>query len=96
QGGKSAHLARTAIIVRLSDGRPEFKASRIANYFLDKGIPAERIFSIPYDEHIAERGELSLKKLAEPTRQAFTAVAAGVVAQANQTITEETLKENQS
>ena len=96
QGGKPAHLARTAIIVRLSDGRPEFKASRIANYFLEKGIPAERIFAIPYDEHIAERGELSLKKLAEPTRQAFTAVAAGVVAQANQTITEETLKENQS
>ncbi|WP_417235508.1 MinD/ParA family ATP-binding protein [Arthrobacter sp.] len=96
QGGKSARLARTAIIIRLSDGRPEFKASRISNYFLEKGIPAERIFSIPYEEHIAERGEISLKKLAEPTRHAFTAVAAAVVAQANQTITEEALKEHQS
>ena len=96
QGGKAARLARTAVIVRLSDGRPEFKASRIANYFLEKGITAERIFSIPYDEHIAERGELSLKKLAEPTKHAFKAVAAAVVAQANETITEETLKENQS
>lgn len=96
QGGKAAYLARTAIIVRLSDGRPEFKAARIAKYFLDKGIPSEQIFAIPYDGHIAERGELSLKKLAEPTREAFTAVAAAVVAQANQTITEEAQKEHQS
>lgn len=96
QGGKSADLARTAIIVRLSDGRPEFKAGRIAKYFLDKGVPPEQIFAIPYDGHIAERGELSLKKLAKPTREAFTAVAAAVVAQANQTITEEAQKEHQS
>lgn len=96
QGGKSALLARTAIIVRLSDGRPEFKASRIANFFLEKGITDKQIYSVPYDEHIAERGELSLKKLAEPTRHAFTAIAAAVVAQANKTITEESLKENMS
>lgn len=96
QGGKSAHLARTAIIVRLSDGRPEFKTSRIAKYFLDKGIRAEQIFAVPYDAHLAERRELSLKKLTKPTEEAFTAVAATVVAQANQTITEEALKEYQS
>lgn len=96
QGGKAAYLARTAIIVRLSDGRPEFKAARITKYFLDKGISPEQIFAVPYDAHIAERGELSLKKLAEPTREAFTAVAAAVVAQANQTITEEAQKEHQS
>lgn len=95
-GGRSAVLARTAIIVRLSDGRPEFKASRIANFFLEKGIAGEQIFSVPYDEHIAERGELSLKKLTEPTRQAFTAIAAAVVSRANQMITEENTKENQS
>ncbi|MET0873085.1 MAG: hypothetical protein ABWX63_02925 [Paeniglutamicibacter terrestris] len=96
RGGKSALLARTAIIVRLSDGRPEFKASRIGNFFLEKGITDKQIFAVPYDEHIAERGELSLKKLAVPTRQAFTAIAAAVVAQANKTITEESSKENKS
>lgn len=96
QGGKAAMLARTAIIVRLSDGRPEFKASRIANFFVEKGIAAEQMFSVAYDPHIAERGELSLKKLSEKTRHSFTAIAAAVVGQTNRNITEETLKENQS
>jgi MinD-like ATPase involved in chromosome partitioning or flagellar assembly len=83
QGGDAARLAGTAIVVRLSDGRPEFKASRLKKYFTDQGITEERIYSLPFDAHIAERGALTLAKLAPATRRALTAVAAGVVAQLN-------------
>lgn len=83
QGGDAARLAGTAIVVRLSDGRPEFKASRVKKYFVDQGITEERIYSLPFDAHIAERGALTLAKLAPATRRALTAVAAGVVAQLN-------------
>ena len=37
------------------------------------------VHTIPYDAHIAERGQLSLTKLAPATRQAVTAAAADVV-----------------
>ncbi|MCZ2403546.1 hypothetical protein IV498_10225 [Paenarthrobacter sp. Z7-10] len=83
QGGDAARLAETAIVVRLSDGRPEFKAARVKKYFMDQGITEDRIYSLPFDAHIAERGALTLDKLAPATRQALTAVAAGVVAQLN-------------
>ncbi|WP_113719760.1 MinD/ParA family ATP-binding protein [Arthrobacter dokdonensis] len=83
QGGDAARLAETAIVVRLSDGRPEFKASRVKKYFTDQGITEERMYSLPFDAHIAERGALTLDRLAPATRQALTAVAAGVVSQLN-------------
>jgi hypothetical protein len=35
---------------------------------------------------VAERGALTLSKLAPATRQALTAIAAGVVAQTNQNV----------
>ena len=83
QGGDAARLAETAIVVRLSDGRPEFKASRLKKYFVDQGIAEERIYALPFDAHIAERGALTLGKLAPVTRRSLTAVAAAVVAQLN-------------
>jgi MinD-like ATPase involved in chromosome partitioning or flagellar assembly len=86
QGPEAARLARTAIVVMMSDGRPEFKPSRLKKQFMDKGIAEDHIYAIPYDSHVAERGALTLSKLAPATRQALTAIAAGVVAQTNQNV----------
>jgi MinD-like ATPase involved in chromosome partitioning or flagellar assembly len=88
QGAEAARLARTAIVVMMSDGRPEFKPSKLKKQFMDKGIAEDHIYSVPYDSHVAERGALTLDKLAPATRQALTAIAAGVVAQTNQNVFE--------
>jgi MinD-like ATPase involved in chromosome partitioning or flagellar assembly len=88
QGPEAARLARTAIVVMMSDGRPEFKPSKLKKQFTDKGIAEDRIYAVPYDSHVAERGALTLAKLAPATRQALTAIAAGVVAQTNQNVFE--------
>jgi MinD-like ATPase involved in chromosome partitioning or flagellar assembly len=86
QGPDAARLARTAIVVMMSDGRPEFKPSKLKKQFMDKGIAEDHIYAVPFDAHVAERGALTLNKLAPATRQALTAIAAGVVAQTNQNV----------
>lgn len=83
QGPDEARLAQTAIVVMMTDGRPEFKASRLKQQFMDKGVAEDHIFTVPYDAHIAERGALTLDKLSLRTRQALTTAAAAVVAQLN-------------
>jgi len=88
QGPEAARLARTAIVVMMSDGRPELKPARLKKQFLDKGIAEDHIYSVPYDAHVAERGAITLSKLSTATRQAVTTIAAGVVAQINQNIKE--------
>lgn len=79
-GGKSAQLADTAIVVRLHDGRPENPqvVKRVDSILASYEIA--HVHTIPYDAHVAERGQLSLAKLAAPTHQAITAAAADVVA----------------
>jgi MinD-like ATPase involved in chromosome partitioning or flagellar assembly len=78
-GGKSAALADTATVLRLHDGRPENPQviKRVDSILRSHGIG--HVHTIPYDAHIAERGQLSLAKLAAPTRRAITAAAADVV-----------------
>ncbi|MDJ0379158.1 hypothetical protein [Cryobacterium sp. PH31-L1] len=78
-GGKAASLADHATILRLTDGRPENQqvVERVDQIIADAGV--EQVFTIPYDPHIAERGQITLSHLAPPTRRAFAAAAAGVV-----------------
>lgn len=78
-GGKSAAIADTAIVLRLHDGRPENPQviKRVDSILSSRGI--EHVHTIPYDAHIAERGQLSLAKLAAATHRAITAAAADVV-----------------
>lgn len=85
-GGRAAALADNAIIVRLTDGRPEHgqvveRVNRII-----AGANVRAVFPVPYDAHIAERGQLTLDALKPETRQAFTAVAADVVTYLQQSI----------
>lgn len=78
-GGDSAELANRAIAIRLTDGRPENDAVRQeVERLLDRtGVSA--VHEIPYDSHIAERGQITLGNLNPATRDAFTAAAASVV-----------------
>ena len=78
-GGASAELANTAIALRLTDGRPENNAvsEEVERLLKQAGVSA--LHEIPYDSHIAERGQLTLSNLNPATRNAFTAAAASVV-----------------
>ncbi|WP_146069820.1 hypothetical protein [Cryobacterium sp. M15] len=78
-GGKAASLADHATILRLTDGRPENRqvVDRVDQIIADAGV--EQVFTIPYDPHIAERGQITLDHLDPRTRRAFAAAAAGVV-----------------
>lgn len=78
-GGDSAELANRAIAIRLTDGRPENDAVRqeVERLLDQAGVSA--LHEIPYDSHIAERGQITLGNLNPATRDAFTAAAASVV-----------------
>ncbi|TFC93304.1 hypothetical protein [Cryobacterium sp. TMT3-29-2] len=79
EGGPSAELANRAIAIRLTDGRPENDAVReeVERLLSQAGVSA--LHEIPYDSHIAERGQLTLSRLNPATRDAFVAAAASVV-----------------
>ena len=44
------------------------------------------VYNIPFDEHIAERDEITWSRLAPATQDAFTHLAAAVVTEANHAI----------
>jgi MinD-like ATPase involved in chromosome partitioning or flagellar assembly len=75
----SKALASKAIVVRLKDGRPESPAvaEEVARLLHDAGVV--ELHEVPYDAHIAERGQLTLGKLTPTTRDALAAAAAGVI-----------------
>ena len=78
-GGKAQHLADRAIIVRLIDGRLEqpHLSTRLAALLEQAHVAG--INEVPYDQHIAQRGPITVASLAPSTRTAFTAAAAGVI-----------------
>jgi MinD-like ATPase involved in chromosome partitioning or flagellar assembly len=78
-GGHAAELASNAIVLRLHDGRPEHPqvVARVDRVLRSLGVITQH--SIPFDSHIAERGQITLAKLAPGTRHAMTAAAADVV-----------------
>lgn len=78
-GGRGAQLADNAIVIRLTDGRPEHpQVIERVNRIID-GMHVREVYHVPYDQHIAERGQITLGRLAPATRAAFTAATAGVV-----------------
>ena len=78
-GGHAAEVAGRAVIVRVTDGRPESAAinAEIARIMAAAGAAA--VCDLPYDSHIAERGQLTLANLESSTRNALTHIAATVV-----------------
>ena len=78
-GERGAQLADNAIVIRLTDGRPEHpQVIERVNRIID-GMHVREVYHVPYDEHIAERGQITLSRLSPATRAAFTAATAGVV-----------------
>jgi len=78
-GGRPAHLADNAIIMRLTDGRPVHPQvmERVDRVIARAGVAG--VFSVPFDAHIAERGELTLGSLDPATYRVFAAAAATIV-----------------
>ncbi|WP_165068685.1 ParA family protein [Marisediminicola senii] len=79
RGGTAAAIAQNAILIRSTDGRPENPdvTARVETLLDSTGI--QHRFDIPYDPHIAERGQISINRLTPATYEAFTAAAAAVV-----------------
>jgi len=78
-GGASAELAARAVILRLSDGRREDPRVTDRLDRILEGAGAAHIFDIPFDDHIAERGQLTLGQLNRDTYRVLAAAAAAVV-----------------
>lgn len=78
-GGAPKKVADTAVILRMHDGRPESPVvgEEVERLLHDAGM--NTLVDIPYDAHVAERGEITLGKLQLPTREAFVVAAAAVV-----------------
>ncbi|MCU1405172.1 MAG: MinD-like ATPase involved in chromosome partitioning or flagellar assembly [Glaciihabitans sp.] len=79
EGGRSAELANRAVIIRLTDGRPEHPQVLERINRIIAGAGAAHVFSVPYDAHIAERGQLTLGSLNPATYDVFAAAAAAIV-----------------
>ena len=79
EGDHAAEVAGRAIVVRVTDGRPETEAinAEVARIMTAAGAAA--VCDLPYDPHIAERGQLTLGNLRPATRTALTHIAATVV-----------------
>ncbi|MGO2861342.1 MAG: MinD/ParA family ATP-binding protein [Brevibacterium sp.] len=79
-------LAERAIVVCSHDGRPESPAATAAVEEQIEKIDPLAVYNIPFDEHIAERDEITWSRLAPATQDAFTHLAAAVVTEANHAI----------
>lgn len=91
-GGHAADLAARAIVVRVTDGRPESEAinAEVARVLTAAGAAA--ICDLPYDAHIAERGQVTLGNLNTNTRTALTHIAATVVGALNEHATRDEME----
>ncbi|WP_394769109.1 MinD/ParA family protein [Lacisediminihabitans sp.] len=79
RGGRAAALAGRAVILRLTDGRPEHPQVLERINRIIEGAGAAQVFAVPYDAHIAERGQLTLASLDPATYRVFAAAAASIV-----------------
>lgn len=78
-GGRTRRLADSAVVIKLTDGRPEPTQLVRRLESIIKKANVGMVCSVPYDEHIAERGQITMDKLAPATREAFVTAAASVV-----------------
>ncbi len=79
RGGRYAALADNAVVIRITDGRPEIPEVVARVDQIIESMRVRAVYQVPYDPHIAERGQLTLSRLSPSTQHAFTAAAAGVV-----------------
>jgi MinD-like ATPase involved in chromosome partitioning or flagellar assembly len=79
QGGHAADLADRAVVLVLTDGRLEIPA-------VVEGVKAAfelarvaAVLPIPFDTHLAERGQITVSELHPDTYRAFVAAGAAVI-----------------
>ena len=79
QGGHAAELADRAVVLVLIDGRREIPAvaEGVAQAITQAGVG--EVLTIPFDEHLAQRGEITLDQLHPNTYRAFVAAGAAVI-----------------
>jgi MinD-like ATPase involved in chromosome partitioning or flagellar assembly len=78
-GGHSALLAERAVILRLTDGRPEHPQVMERLDRILAGAGAAHVFAVPYDAHIAERGQITVSQLAPATYRTIASACAAIV-----------------
>lgn len=79
QGGHAARLAQTAVVLVLTDGRVEIPAVTEGVTQALAHADVGQILSIPFDAHLAQRGEITLSHLHPDTYRAFVAAGAAVI-----------------
>lgn len=79
QGGHAAELADRAVVLVLTDGRQEAPDAprAVAEAFAQAGVG--EILTIPFDSHLAERGQITLSQIHPDTYRAFVAAGAAVI-----------------
>ncbi|WP_159096613.1 hypothetical protein [Miniimonas sp. S16] len=77
---RSGHgdLVQKAVVVVTSDGRGRAAADKCAEWREWFTRTCAAVVDVPFDPHIAERGELRYGRLAPATRRAFLAAAAAI------------------
>lgn len=81
--GRAADLARSAIIVRMHDGRTEDPEVRSYADQLVETAGVGAVVHVPFDPHIAQRTTLSFGQLKPATTAAITQLTAVIVSQLN-------------
>lgn len=82
-GGHAADLARSAVIVRMHDGRTEDPEVRSYADQLVETAGVGAVVHVPFDPHIAQRTTLSFGHLKPATTAAITQLTAVIVSQLN-------------
>lgn len=79
QGGHAAELADRAVVLVITDGRREIPAvaEGVAQAIAQARVG--EVLTIPFDEHLAERGQITLSQLHPSTYRAFVAAGAAVI-----------------
>jgi MinD-like ATPase involved in chromosome partitioning or flagellar assembly len=79
QGGHAAELADRAVVLVITDGRREIPAvaEGVAQAIAQARVG--EVLTIPFDEHLAERGQITLSQLHPNTYRAFVAAGAAVI-----------------
>lgn len=82
-GGEAAGLADNAVLIRLHHAPVSAAPSQQQiNQRIERIIASAnvgQVFDVPFDQHIAEKSQLTLSKLQPATRDAFIRAAAGIV-----------------
>ncbi|MGC5168700.1 MinD/ParA family ATP-binding protein [Luteimicrobium sp. DT211] len=78
-GPHGAYLADTSVAVIMEDGRPVYGPMEQAVLETLAAAGVKTIHRLPYDEHIAMRGQTTLAEISQPTLDALTYAAADVI-----------------